>query len=570
MTARSATPLLRNTAVWLLMLLPIGLVTVTVLTYALNLPYWDDYLVQEQLLLLKSQPTLRLKIQHLFDQHWEHRIVWTRLIFASFYKLNGVLNYYGLTLVGVSGLLVLFGLLTYIFRTTTRLPWVYWLPVPFWLFTLQSHENLLWAMASIQNFWVLVFALGSFYALSRGTRQGRWLALALAIVATYTSGNGALVLIAGGMTLIWETWRKRQNWGFVIVWGLVSLVSIGGYFYHYNRITFFPSPFRYQFTDWIKAYFVFFGAFADPFPYSGAGAYGYENPLWICILLGAVLVGFGVWHLVQEVFIKPRKSPIGTPVTSQLFAAATLLFLLATATITVYSRVGFAGPGYLLQGRYKVYSALMLAVVYLLVLVRFGRPTRPAFRAGWLALVVLSIGQSLLADYLCLEGIINQHRRTTADYFNHLVNTPTERQQAIGQVFIPTEETFFGGQVAQLTGKSWLTAPATIRFDKFDTQRFMYWIEKSNSVNPILNQPTDGSYIYMTSGQHTHLFAARPFRPFPLSLSGFSGYFRPEGIRAQVLQEHLQPGTYRFGLLTNKGGKLSLKMTDQTVTFTSL
>ena len=580
------------------MLLPIGLVAATVLTYALNLPYWDDYLVQQQLLLLKSQPSGRQKLLHLFDQHWEHRIVWTRLLFAGWYKLTGTLNYYGLTLVGVSGLLALFGLLATIFRQTTKLPWIYLLPVPFWLFTLQSHENLLWAMASIQNFWILVFALGSFYALSQGTMPTRWLALALAVLATYTSGNGALVFVAGGMVLIWQTFTPPQplpdkegprlgsflappyrggvgvGWSFVVVWAIVALLSIGGYFYNYQRITFFPSPFQYPFTDWIKAYFVFFGAFADPFPYSGAGAYGYENPIWLTIILGALLALAASYLLFMNVRKEWQNRPLvqlpeRRNATAHFFLA-TLLFLLATAAITVYSRVGFAGPGYLLQGRYKIYSALMLSVVYLYALARFGQSQKPLFRWGWVSVVALTVGQSLLADYLCLEGIINQHRRTTAEYFNFLVNTPTDQQRAIHSVFIPTEPTFFSGQTAPLTAKSWLMAPVTAMFDTFDTQRFMYQIKKSNSVNPSLDYPTDGTYIYMISKENTYLFPARPLRPSATSLSGFKGYFQPEGIRAQVLQEHLKPGRYRFGLFTNVGGQLRLSMTNQTVLFSSL
>jgi len=587
-------PSTRTIFPWLLMLLPIGIVVATVLIYALNLPYWDDYLVQQQLLLLKSQPSGRQKLLHLFDQHWEHRIVWTRLLFAGWYKLTGVLNYYGLTLVGVSGLLALFGLLATVFRQTTKLPWLYLLPVPFWLFTLQSHENLLWAMASIQNFWILVFALGSFYALAQQTKFWRWIALGLAVLATYTSGNGALVFVAGGLVLVWQTLIVSngpkssqsilQRWGFILFWASTALLSIGGYFYQYHRITFFPSPFRYPFTDWIKAYFVFFGAFADPYPYSGAGAYGYENPLWLTVILGAILVGVaGVaivnegikyWNNVDEPKseIRSRAAPAHRRPDPKLeiFFLGTLLFLLATAAITVYSRVGFAGPGYLLQGRYKVYSALMLTVVYLYVLARFGRLNRPVFQWGLVGVTLLTVGQSLFSDYLCLEGIINQHRRTTAEYFNYLINTPTDQQRAISSVFVPTEPIFYGGQTAQLSAKSWLSAPVTTDLDTFDIQRFMYWINKSNSVNPTLRQPADGTYVYMTSADHTYLFPARPLRPAPVALSSFDGYFRPEGIRAQVLQEHLKPGHYRFGLLTNQGGQLKLSMTNQTVTFTSL
>ncbi len=303
----------RRVLLVLLMLIPVAIVAWVVSRYALNLPYWDDYLVQEHLAILNAQGSRGQKLAHFFDQHWEHRIVWTRAVFFAFFKLNGSLNYVGLTAIGVSGLVGIAAILLGVFRQTRlpqrRLPLWYFLPVPFWLFTLQSHENLLWGMASIQNFWVLVFALGSFWALAQpgSTRAGpgfwRAGALALAVLATFTSGNGALVLIAGGLVLAWQAVRRQISWLFVVVWAVVSVVSIGGYFYGYHRVTFFPSPFNYPFTAWIQAFFVFFGGFADPFPYSGAAAFGYDNPLWISTLLGALLVVGAGWLVIYVVLL---------------------------------------------------------------------------------------------------------------------------------------------------------------------------------------------------------------------------------------------------------------------------
>jgi hypothetical protein len=570
--------LLRRVVTWFLLLLPLMLVGVVVARYALNLPYWDDYLVQEHLAMLNAQQSRGQKLAHFFDQHWEHRIVWTRAVFFAFFKLNGSLNYVGLTVIGVSGLVGIAAILFGVFRQT-RLPLWYFLPVPFWLFTLQSHENLLWGMASIQNFWVLVFALGAFWALAQPgktrTGQGFWraAALALAVLATFTSGNGALVLIAGGLVLAWQAVRKQTTWIFVAAWVMVSLVTIGGYFYGYQRVTFFPSPFNYPFTAWIQAFFVFFGGFADPFPYSGAAAFGYDNPLWISTLLGAALVLGAGWLMLSVVLLTKGTTNGAKPMTThdsmtndaqQLandFFLGCLLFLVATAVITVYSRVGFAGPGYLLQGRYKIYSALMLSVVYLFMIPK---------RQFVLVIIALTIPFSLFSDYLCLEGIINQHRRTTADYFNFTVNESAQRQQAAAQVFVPTEPTFFAGQTAPSTAVSWLTAPTTTTVEAIDEKRFLYDIPKADAPNPTVGTPTDGSYIFVRSDRNTYLFNARPLRPSPMALSGFDGYFRANGIHAQVLKEHLQPGRYRIGILTNQRGQLRLAMTNRFITFTEL
>lgn len=541
-----------------LILIPIGLVGWVVLSYALNLPYWDDYLVQDHLLLLKHSSGSQ-KLAHLFDQHWEHRIVWTRLIFAAFTKLNGSLNYYGLTLIGVSGLLGVLGLLFAVFKRV-NLPLLYFVPIPFWLFTLQSHENLIWAMASVQNFWILVFALGSFYALANYNTRTRWLALSLAVLATFTSGNGALVLIAGLLVLAY-----LRQWRFAVLWGFTTLLALGGYFFHYQRISFFPSPFKYPFIDWVKAFFVFLGAFGDPYPYSGSGAIGYENPLGIIILLGAVVVGLALYFLQTQFWPGLTRQPsLGV---NQIFFLGCILFLFATAAITVYSRVGFAGPAYLLQGRYKIYAALTLSVVYLMGLsVWRQHPYRPAIA---LLVGLLTIGQSLFSDYLCLEGIINQNRRTVAEYFNYLVNTPLERQQAIRQVFVPTELPFYNQQVASLADTVWLKTPTSTAFDRVENRPFMFNIAKKGVVNPTLAQPSEGAYIYVKSPARTYLFAARPRRPSPTALSDFDAYFTKDQLLAQVLKEKLEPGRYRLGLLTYQQHKIRLAMTSQYVTFTS-
>lgn len=376
---------LRQLPVLLLLLTPVVLVGVVVLYYAINIPYWDDYKVQDHLQMLISQPSAGQKIGHLFDQHWEHRIVWTRLIFLAFYKLNGHLNYYGLTLIGVSGLLVLAGILFAAFRRL-NLPLAYFIPVPFWLFTLQSHENLIWAMASIQNFYVLVFAVGTFYALAQNTRSGRWLAVGLAVLATFTSGNGPIVLIAGGCVL-----GLQRNWRWLGGWAVLTAGCLLSYFHNYQRVSFFPSPFKYGYGDWIKAFFVFLGGFLDPYPYSGLMAVGYQNPLTLIMILG-FLLALAMTYFVVTSQLESRRWVRPVWFWNDFFAGISL-FLLATAVITVFSRVGFAGPGYLLQGRYKVYPALALCSVYLYSLCRW--QSSPFFRPYAAGVAITTVTFSL-------------------------------------------------------------------------------------------------------------------------------------------------------------------------------
>ena len=541
----------------LLFALPIVLVSWGVLMYALNLPFWDDFQVQDHLLLLKNSSGSQ-KLSHLFDQHWEHRIVWTRLVFAFYALVNGSLNYYWLTVIGIIGLLIALGILFAVFRQLS-LPLLYFVPVPFLLFTLQSYESMIWAMASVQNFWFLAFALSVFYWLAQNTTRTRLLALGMGMLVTFSGGNGPIVMIAGLLVL-----ACQRHWHFVGYWALTTAICITGYFYSYQRISFFPSPFRYPITDWIKAFFVFLGSLANPWPNAGEGVLSYESTLWLTMATG-VLVAIVAGRFVFSLFRRFTAKKIDSP---SSFFLGCILFIGATVAITVYSRVGFGGPGYLLHGRYKVYSALTLSVVYLISLYTWqNRKSLPRYVV---IIIIPCIGLSLLSDYLCLEGLINQHRRVVAEYISYLVNTPAERQQAARAVFVPTEPGFLDNQITELTGESWWTSPTTTSIDKIDDQPFMYNISKADAVNPTILQPDNGSYIFFKSLTHCYLFAAQPLRPTSTILTGFSDYFMSDGFHAQVLKEKLEPGRYRIGILTHQNNRINLAMTNRYVTFTSL
>ncbi len=549
--------LLRRVLIGFCCLLPVAVVMITVARYAVNLPYWDDYIVQERLLFFTYLPTGSGKIQALLAQHWEHRIVWTRLVFMLFQKINGGLNYVGLTWIGLGGLVSLLGLLAIAFRRT-KLDWAYFMPVPFWLFTLQSHENLIWAMASLQNFWVLTFALSSFWALAVGGPARRVLALGLAIAATFTSGNGPLVLIAGLLVLIWQRhWRSAGGWAICMV------VCLGVYFWDYHRISFFPSPYRYPVTDWLRAVLVFVGGFADPYPYSGVYALNYTNPLGGVISLGALVLGMAgwlLWRLIRQQGWQVRPAP--ERCWSDFFLGS-MLFLGATTLITAYSRVGFAGPAYLLQGRYKIYSALIVSIVYLYALTVW-----PAFWRNRLAIMlgVLTVGMSVFSDYLCLEGIINQRRKAISAYFAFLTQTPPAQQTALARLFHPTEPFLFANLIAPLTDSIRLTQPATKHL-AISEQAALYNVAGYIPGNATPGYPDNGTYIILKSPSRTYLVAARPLRSAPLALSGWDGYFSPNQFVGQVLKENLQPDRYRIGTLTHRLGHDDIRMTGQVIEF---
>ncbi|WP_266366275.1 hypothetical protein [Tellurirhabdus rosea] len=544
---------LRTILAGLVLLLPFVIVTGAVVTYAVNLPYWDDYMIQDHLLLLKNTPGTGRKLARLFDQHWEHRIVWTRSLFFLYYKLAGQLNFYGLTLIGVLGLFATVGVLGLAFRRT-GLPLFYFLPVPFLLLTLQSHENLIWAMASLQNFYILAFALGAFYLLALGGRPAFLGALALAVMASFTSGNGFLVFASGTVVLLWRRQGIRM-----LGWLSVGFLCVLGYFANYSRVSFFPSAFLFGFGEWVKAFFVFFGAFLDTFPYTKPYNLGYENPLWLAFLGGLIGVGFALFHLLRLLLTsRTIAERHASGAFWNTFFVGTTLFLLGTAAMTVYARVGFGGAGYLLQGRYKVYSPLFLSVCYLYFVWLYRRS--PHLRRNWLVAMLVVVPVSLYADYQCLDGLINQRRKAVATFLTWQMQTPAPVREQVGLVFKDVKELPLPVDTAQLCRGA---GPVSERIDRIGEEKYFFNLTRFRAKNSTLTRPDDGSYIVLIGRDSTYVVAARPLRPYSVPEPVPSSGYYTDVFQAQISKEFVRPGRYRMGILTYEKGAVRFGMTPQ-------
>ena len=78
----------------------------------------------------------------------------------------------------------------------------FFVPVAWLLFQLEYWETLDWAMASLENLWVVVFSLGAICCLLRPTRKAFAGALVLYALAVAASGNGFLLLPVGLLILV--------------------------------------------------------------------------------------------------------------------------------------------------------------------------------------------------------------------------------------------------------------------------------------------------------------------------------------------------------------------------------
>ena len=150
---------------WLIGLIPICFYIKNIALYATNFPHWDDYAIISFLQKYYNSNGFVEKLQLIFAQHNEHRIAFTRIVALIIYKLKGNLDFVWMIWVGnmaLIGILYLF----YKFLKRNALSINYLVSICFMLLQLSLYENTLWGMASVQNFWVILFVLMAIWQLA--------------------------------------------------------------------------------------------------------------------------------------------------------------------------------------------------------------------------------------------------------------------------------------------------------------------------------------------------------------------------------------------------------------------
>ena len=133
-------------AYFLLALIPVISYVFLVVHFSVNIPILDDY---DTVLAYLNTPG-SLRYQTLFEQHNEHRVVWTRLVAEVFYDLFGQVDFRNLIYVGNLAFLLIFALLLKLFNLQ-KTPTIFFMPVPYLLFQPQAWENMTWATGALQK-----------------------------------------------------------------------------------------------------------------------------------------------------------------------------------------------------------------------------------------------------------------------------------------------------------------------------------------------------------------------------------------------------------------------------------
>jgi hypothetical protein len=321
--------------------------------YATNIPYADDF---DAVLLFMTKfleaDSLLAKINLMFSQHNEHRIVLDRVaVLAEWFLLKEV-NFRYLLFFGNALLLALFVLLYFTFRRNRTHPSLYFLVIPFLLFNLKSMDVCFSPMASIANFGGIFFSITSMFLLFNldqsklAYAQRFYLALISAIIAAFSIGNGLLTLLLCLLGLI----LKNTPTKYLVIWSIVSSLALLIYFKDYHSVQGHPDVIATILTkpdQLISHFFILLG--------NAFGLHSFADyPLTLAA--GFVVFLFFLYCLLLQDIYKQH-----------LFYTSVLIYLVLSCAMTSLSRAGF-GATQALASRYQIYSSLTFIFLYLVIL----------------------------------------------------------------------------------------------------------------------------------------------------------------------------------------------------------
>jgi hypothetical protein len=405
------------------LLLPVLLWVFIILSYSVNVPWFDDFdPFPDFLRSWIDAGTIEEKLTLLFQPNNEHRMVIGKLIALLYFKLTGTLN---ITFIHIAGGCFTLGTLALIWSAFKKQNFSIWyfLPVPFLLFQFQYHLVFLWAICSMQHQTVVFFVILSMFLLSR--RHFLWSILA-AICATYAMSSGIFVWVSGAVILILGS-RYRQ----LGIWVLTGAIAIGLYFTGMS-----PQGNEESFVFLAKyphlsvlGFFAFLGGLFDMLPEKSITTrsvlpvlMGIITMIWVALWLFATSVPWvkqtlGI-TLKRPAFINTADGDSAEKKSFQEFLLGIMIFLLANALVIGLLRPRF-GFFVMIVSNYKLYPALFLIVTYLSFISSTGAVVQnKIFRLATVVSVVIWV----ISIYTYLPIITERKKFLLANAYNQQHN----------------------------------------------------------------------------------------------------------------------------------------------------
>ena len=521
----------KNTIWGIVILLPIALYFYFLSEYAINIPKWDDHALKAFIVEFQNEDGIIGKIQSLFKQHNEHRIAFDRFFTLIVFYLHGTIEYRWLMWIGNFTLL---GILFIFYRIVKKanIPLSYFAPIPLIIFQLQLWENTFWGMAAMQNFGVVFFILGLIYLVSSAKKSHFYLAILFAFFATYTSGNG---ITAFPICIVLMLLQKRFRES--ITFGLVSAILIFLYFFHYQMPPSNPPMNGIGIGKIALGFLSFLGSAFDLLPYP-------SGRIKLTILFGAfffVLSGIITIYLIFNSKLINKRRELSQ---SELFILGSLMFLIGTGIVVTYTRISFGDVG-LLTSRYKIYSILLTATLYIMVVSRLNTT-----RFSWLIFPIVGIAVlfNFITNFINFNEVVNFRNQLMSFSYNWALDTTVPIDKNSLKLYespkLPLDNHLNQLKKSIKLSQIWhekITKSVNANGIFIQNSAFIGNVNKTNSVN-----------IVVQSNKRTYLMPTQSTNyPVPAFLR--TGKYWQNGFASDLNYNEFDNGKYYLGLVIQEG-----------------
>jgi hypothetical protein len=383
--------------IWIILITVVASFWFSVFSFAFNFPFYDDFENIVQFIhQLRQSNGIVPKMVLLFNQNFEHRVLFSKLITLSQYLLTGQVNIKWLIVVGDLSLLGIAGLFYTGYRNgKLSLPAL--LAICCLLFQIQHYEDTIsWATCSLQHAPCIFFSLWSFYLAFRKNKL--YTSALLAVIALFTSANG-LAAIFIWIIIAWTGNPNRRNalWPTLLL-GTVTLI-------HLVTLTIHSGSLFDHAGSNIGPKFVLLLSFAGQVADSDLFDRTYS------VILGIITTFPILIAAVQLIRRKPKAiSHLQWTCVSGICALLFVGFLIVFARGAEPDETGYQ------MDRYKIYAALFVVLAVGFYDAYWGR-----FKVGFLARSVLA-GIALLfcasTYYLYYGDVRNYRSAIEANQFN--------------------------------------------------------------------------------------------------------------------------------------------------------
>lgn len=385
---------------WITLFATIATFWLAVYHFSYDFPFYDDFENIVQFVFHYVQADgFQQKLGLLFEQNFEHRVIFAKLLTLLQYTITGRLNIKWLIVLGnlsLPGVLFLF----YRYVSKKQLSLLAFFAIGCLLFQVQHYEDTIsWATCSLQHAPCVFFSLYSFYlALNR---KNLYASGALALLALFTSANG-LSAIMIWLIIIYFTAPKRK----AIILPAIILISVTAV--HLFTLTIHSGSVREHVTSNIGTKFILLLSFAGQL---------IDSNLVASILPSAIL-GFVFLLPIAIVLMKVILRKASDISQLQWFCVAGISTLLFVAFLIVFARGNDPDfYGYKMD-RYKIYAAFFAVLALGFYdgywsATRFGLITRVGSAAAAFLFCISTY-------YLYYGNIIQYRRAIEANQLNFL------------------------------------------------------------------------------------------------------------------------------------------------------